>query len=323
MMSARNEAIENFAKNVLNHKTFHMNLLAGDASFRRYFRLHISNNSYIIMDAPPALEPIAPFVKIARLLSENQIKTPKIIAVDEAEGFILLEDLGDNLLLSVLSADNADFYYKKAMKVLLQLQTCPTQHKDLAVFDKTHMTNECALFQTWFLEDYLQLRLSHDECQVINETIDWITCQIEQQAKVLIHRDFHSRNLMISAQELAVLDFQDAMLGPVCYDLVSLLKDCYISWPREQVLKWLKFYHQQSAIVADLPFHDLIQAFDLCGLQRHIKVAGIFSRLYLRDQKEAYLKDLPLTIDYLKSCSALYPELKAFGEFLKHRIKTA
>lgn len=320
-MQNRENALKEWLENSIGHPQFTLNLLAGDASFRRYFRAHYNGLSRVVMDAPLEKEPIEPFINIDILLEEKDVLSPKIFAVNKEQGFLLLEDFGDQLLLKTLTPENVDHYYQLAMNTLFKIQADPEKTQHLPPFDKDYMLKEMALFKDWFLDRYLKLSLSTSELELINQTMSWLADQIEKQPKTMIHRDYHSRNLMLVEDQLGVIDFQDAMQGPMSYDLVSLLKDCYISWPREQVLDWaLRFYHQ-SVLAQTLSEDEFIKAFDLCGLQRHLKVLGIFSRLYLRDHKEAYLKDLPLTLSYTLECCHIYPELHPFYDFLQTRIE--
>ncbi|MCX7116910.1 MAG: phosphotransferase [Legionellales bacterium] len=295
--------------------------LAGDASFRRYFRLTCGPLSYVVMDAPPEKESIASFLGIGHLLARKGVHTPKVHAVDKTLGFMLLEDLGDTLLIQALSPDTANGLYAAAMETLRHMQQCPTE--GLPLFDKAHMHQELSLFREWFLKAYLGLQLTQQEDHLLNETFFWLTTQLALQPQVFIHRDFHARNIMICKEdplELGVIDFQDAMAGPFTYDLVSLLKDCYIQWPREQVLCWLTEFYHQLPQAFNVSLEDFIIAFDLCGLQRHLKVLGIFCRLHLRDHKAAYLNDLPLTFRYVMTCLSNHPKLQAMSQWMQHRV---
>jgi aminoglycoside/choline kinase family phosphotransferase len=192
----------------------------------------------------------------------------------------------------------------------------------IPVFDKQFMLNEMALCNDWFLKKYLSLQLEDNEVALIQQTMDWLATEVEKQPKVFIHRDYHSRNLMVldGQNQLGVIDFQDAMYGPFTYDLVSLLKDCYIYWPRDNVMQWLAFFYERSSQAQQYHFSDFVRAFDLCGLQRHLKVLGIFCRLHLRDNKPGYLGDLPLTLKYTLECCETYEALHPFFHFLQKRV---
>lgn len=323
-MHHRENALNQWLKDFCKNSEFILKPLAGDASFRRYFRLYFGEHTYVVMDAPPEKEPITPFINISKTLTKNGIHTPQAYATEYTQGFALLEDFGDQPLLKALTPQHADFFYKIAINTLMKIQQCSTDVPALPHFDKAHMLQELALFQQWFVQNYLQMQLSLEEEQLLHHTFDWLINEINQQPQVFIHRDYHSRNLMvIVAQEtpdLGVIDFQDAMRGPFTYDLVSLLKDCYIQWPREQILAWITYAYHLLPNTHECSLAAFIRAFDLCGLQRHLKVLGIFCRLHLRDKKSAYLLDLPLTFNYVKGCAENYDELQPFYQFLQQKI---
>ncbi len=339
-MHTRQNELNKWLATLFSHKPFTLTPLAGDASFRRYFRLHCGELTHVVMDAPPDKEAIAPFISIGNQLATAGVHTPAILAVNHTEGFILLEDLGDQLLLDALSRDSADMLYTAAMTTLLQIQQCPTSHSKLPEFDLTHIFQELSLFREWFLHAYLNIELNaHDEL-LLQDTFDWLTTQITAQPQVFIHRDYHARNLMminknnlqgssncvdqnahiVTAENIGVIDFQDAMRGPFTYDLVSLLKDCYIQWPREHVIRWLTYFYHKLPSTHGWSLMEFTRAFDLCGLQRHLKVLGIFCRLHLRDHKAAYLRDLPLTLHYVNACSESYAELQPFYHFIQKKV---
>lgn len=261
------------------------------------------------------------FLVIAELLKQNELRVPTIYRADQRLGFIVLEDFGDQLLLPALQAETASRWYEAAIDSILRLQQCPITK--LPLFDKSFMLQELSLFNEWFIKAYLKLTLDESEQNLLAATFDWLVNQLAEQPQVLIHRDFHSRNLMILPGEkeaLGIIDFQDAMKGPCTYDLVSLLKDCYIQWPKEQVLLWMRLFYERSTLTEEMSFKEFHRAFDLCGLQRHLKVLGVFSRLYLRDNKPGYLNDLPLTLHYVLDCLESYEELKPFYQFIQKRI---
>ena len=320
-MQTRQNELTNWLQNIFDKKSYTLGPLAGDASFRCYYRLKCEDLSYVIMDAPPDKETIAPFINIANILACNDVHVPAIHAINHEHGFILLEDLGDELLLKVLTSDNKDKLYKSAMATILKIQSSPTDK--LPEFDKNHMMSELKLFHEYFLKAYLDLALTKEDELLLQETFSWLTREILKQPKVFIHRDYHSRNLIIvnsNPKDIGVIDFQDAMRGPFTYDLVSLLKDCYKQWPREEVLKWLEHFHQNISPSFDWTLDEFTRAFDLCGLQRHLKVLGIFCRLKFRDKKSAYLRDLPLTFNYVTACVESYSELKPFYNFLQNKV---
>lgn len=323
-MHARENALKEWLIYTLKQPDFQLVPLAGDASFRRYFRLRHNGLTYVVMDAPPGKEDLRPFIHIAQTLKKAGITTPDILAEDPEQGFLLLSDLGDRLLLNDLKPETANQYYHQAIDTLIQIQSCSI-HDSMPSFDKTYMLQEMNLCIEWFFKSYLALDLNQEELSLVHQAMDWIATEVAQQPLTFIHRDYHSRNLMLindsSRVVLGVIDFQDAMHGPLTYDLVSLLKDCYIAWPRTQVLEWVSFFYTHQNIAANhysLP--EFIRTFDLCGLQRHLKVLGIFCRLYLRDNKAGYLKDLPLTLKYVLECTETYEELHPLFHFLQMRV---
>ncbi|MDI9819368.1 MULTISPECIES: aminoglycoside phosphotransferase family protein [unclassified Legionella] len=324
-MQNRQNALNKWLGELFAQARFTLTPLAGDASFRRYFRLHTHNSSQIVMDAPPEKESLESFLAVNELLIQLGIDVPRIQAVDKEQGFAILDDLGDELLLGKLSTGTASRLYTAAMDVLLTMQQCPVPSLNrLPAFDKQFMLQELAIFKEWFLHAYLEIRLDPGEENLLNETFNWLSNQISMQPQVFIHRDYHSRNLMLLHEsgkiKLGVIDFQDAMRGPFTYDLVSLLKDCYIQWPHEQVIFWLEHFYQHSSIAQQWTIKDFIGGFDLCGLQRHLKILGVFARLYLRDNKANYLKDLPLTLHYILACLERYNELQPFYHFMQNRV---
>lgn len=323
-MHERENALKEWLTNTINLKDYILTPLTGDASFRRYFRIHFNGLTQVVMDAPPEKEDLEPFVHVAKTLTEAKVLTPEIIAANMDQGFLLLSDFGDQLLLDKLKAETVNHYYIDAIKTLFKIQKCPLNDPKLPSFDKAFMLKEMNLCPEWFFKAYLALDLTEEETKLIQSTMEWIATEVSNQPLTFIHRDYHSRNLMLinnqAEDALGVIDFQDAMRGPFTYDLVSLLKDCYISWPREQSLEWLSFFHKNSDLAQNYSFPELIRAFDLCGLQRHLKVLGIFCRLYLRDNKPGYLGNLPLTLKYVLECSEIYEELQPFFCFLQKRV---
>ncbi len=320
-MQTRENALNDWLITLFNDTPFTVTPLAGDASFRRYFRLRATGLTRVIMDAPPGKEALVPFIAIANALARNGIHTPMVYAVDYIQGFALLEDLGDALLLGTLTPNNADALYKSAMTTLIQIQTTSVTNPLLPAFDKPFMLNEIRLFREWFLSAYLNLTLDTEDTLLLDTTFDWLTTAIACQSQVFIHRDYHSRNLIVTEHGLGVIDFQDAMHGPYTYDLVSLLKDCYIQWPRAKLMQWLDSFHQNLPAATRGSLPDFTRAFDLCGLQRHLKILGIFCRLHLRDNKPAYLQDLPLTFNYVMACLEHYDALQPVYRFMQKKVQ--
>jgi len=285
--------------------------VAGDASNRRYFRLQWLGQTAIAVEAPPATEKNREFLAIRELLERAGVRVPKLLGADLQQGFLLLEDLGDTLLLGELTAASADGHYAAALAMLRQLAAIDrAAQAPLPAYDRALLAEELGRFPDWFLQRLLGPELGPVERSMLAELDGLLIGSALAQPQVLVHRDFHSRNLMcLPDGELAVIDFQDAVLGPVTYDLVSLLKDCYIHWPREQVRAWA--LTQRDALCAQgllAPVDDatFLRWLDWMGLQRHLKVLGTFARLYLRDGKAGYLRDLPLVITHIRELLAAY-----------------
>jgi N-acetylmuramate 1-kinase len=302
-------------------ETVQWQLLAADASFRRYFRIDVDGRHYVVMDAPPELEPSLPFVQIAKGWHEIGLKTPQIHAADVARGYLVLTDFGDDLYLKKLSPASADRLYTAAFHALVNIQQFPGHAEwDLPSFDRDLIRTEFARFDEWFIDKHMQLDLDASTRTMLDETLAIVEKEFLAIPQVCAHRDYHSRNLLVLPNdEVGIIDFQDAVWGPVTYDLVSLLRDCYISWPTSQVIDWvLKFKRLSEAAgtISDVSDETFIRWFDWVGVQRHIKVIGIFARKKERDGTSAYLKDLVQAMQYLKEVCANYPALYAFRDFL-------
>ena len=305
---------------------------SADASFRRYFRVWHGEQTFIAMDAPPALEDVRPFLQVAALLAATGINVPQVVAEHPAAGFLLLGDLGSTQYQTVLAtADLAtrDQLYADAAQTLLQLQVRgATAAEQLPAYSVALLARELELFPEWFLERHLQLSLSAAERDGLERAFAQLITAALEQPQVLVHRDYHSRNLMVCTPGYpGVLDFQDAVRGPVTYDLASLYKDCYLRWPREQVLAWVESYRVAALAAGLLPAAEDAAAFrrhfDLMGAQRHLKVLGIFARLWWRDGKPGYLHDLPRVLDYVLEVLPWYPELQPVQTLLADRVVPA
>lgn len=320
-MHERENVLKEWLFSILKNNDFTLTPLYGDASFRRYYRLVHQGLTQVVMDAPPGKEDLEPFIHIDQVLAQNGILTPKIIAHDLELGFLLMSDFGDVLLLNVLNSETVANYYQQAMDTLLTIQTCSIDDPKLPDFNNAFMMKEMDLCPEWFFKHYLSLAFTNEEQDLLQSSMHAIAQEVAEQPLVFIHRDYHSRNLMLTEdQTMAVIDFQDAMRGPLTYDLVSLLKDCYIAWPRTKTLEWVAYFHQHSPQAQSYSLAEFIRAFDLCGLQRHLKVLGVFSRLKLRDNKPGYIKDLPLTLSYVLECTAIYKELHPLHQLLQQRV---
>lgn len=299
---------------------------SSDASFRRYFRVWHDGSTLIVMDAPPATEDVRPYLRVTELLEPLGIHVPHVYEADVTRGFVLLEDLGGTHYLAQLGAGaDPQRLYGDALRALaeIQLRGAPAA-AELSAYDRGPLARELALMPEWFLGRHLALELTAGEREMIAAAFEFLIGEALSQPEVFVHRDYHSRNLMVVGERNpGVLDFQDALRGPIGYDLVSLLKDCYISWPRARVLEWVRGYRSllqsRGGRVGDGPAQ-FLRWFDLIGAQRHIKVLGIFARLWYRDGKPGYLRDLPLTLEYVRETCRLYPELATLAEFLEQRV---
>ena len=299
---------------------------SADASFRRYFRARIDGGTWIVMDAPPPRENVRPFLAVAALLRKAGVQTPRIHAADPERGFVLLDDFGVQSYLDSLTVESADRLYGDAFAALLRLQTgVDPATAGLPAYDERLLRAELEIFREWFLGRLLGLEFRPSESALLDQAWRRLIASALEQPKVCVHRDYHSRNLMATEHgNPGVLDFQDAVIGPIAYDAVSLLRDCYIAWPAQRVDAWLEGYRAnlREAGLLDLAEVEKFRRwFDLMGLQRHLKAIGIFSRLKLRDGKPGYLKDIPRTFGYLVEVGRAYPEFAEFLEFLETRIR--
>lgn len=316
-MPERLKQLQSWLENSLDIRDYQIESASGDASFRRYFRVTLPDNSTrIAMDAPPEKENCEPFVRISRQFEELGLNVPSVLAEDHDQGFLLLRDLGSIQYLDELVHANVDQLYGAALSALLTLQsTCDPS--GLPKYDKKLLLQEMELFREWLLQKHLGIELSDDENRILDEAFEMLAENALEQPRVCVHRDYHSRNLMIPSEPHhgsvpGILDFQDAVKGPITYDLVSLLKDCYIEWPREKVVDWAMDYCQrciQSGLLKPEDEDKFLRWFDLMGVQRHLKAAGIFARLNYRDGKDGYLKDIPRTVGYIRKLKGVYSQL--------------
>jgi hypothetical protein len=299
---------------------------SADASFRRYFRVTRDTDSYIVMDAPPDKEDSGPFVNVARTLGGLDLNVPIILARDMERGFLLLSDLGSRQYLDALPADGAaDKLYADALRALRSMQTADARlSQALPRYDRALLLREMELLPAWFLERHLGVSIEARERAMLDRLFDSLVAAAVSQPACFVHRDYHSRNLLVTDENNpGILDFQDAVWCPVTYDLASLLKDCYIAWPPARVREWVREYREsllEAGFKMSASHAEFLRWFDLVGLQRHIKVLGIFARLFYRDGKPQYLHDLPRVLDYVRDTAASYPETAALAEFIARRI---
>ena len=325
MSPVRDAALRAWLGAVAGAGEWRLEPLAGDASFRRYLRLRTDHETFVVMDAPPEREDSRPFVHVAGLLRAAGVNAPEICAMDLDRGFLLLGDLGSVSYLDRLDARSAPALYRDAFAALVRMQRA-IPADTLPVYDEAKLSAELELFPEWFLGVHLDRPPSRSERRVLDEAFTHLVEAALSQPRVFVHRDYHSRNLMVHRRNPGVLDFQDAVLGPLMYDPVSLLRDAYVAWPAPRVYAWLDDYVELATEAGVLPANRsgdearerARRDFDLIGIQRHIKVAGIFARLWHRDGKDAYLGDIPLVLRYLLEVVARYPVLeplaRLFGE---------
>ena len=295
----------------LGSASFSLEPASEDASFRRYFRVRCAARTWIVMDAPPEREDCRPFVRVAGVMREAGLHVPDIKAQDLERGLLLLSDLGTTTYLSTLHRENADALFRDAIEALLLLQRA-SKPGVLADYDETLLRREMALFPEWYVDRHLRMRLSAQETHALACINAMLVKSALAQGRVYVHRDYMPRNLMVSDPNPGVLDFQDAVYGPVTYDLVSLFRDAFVSWEDKQVRDWVKLYWHRARAAA-LPvaadFDRFYRDFEWMGLQRHLKVLGIFARINYRDGKPGYLRDTPRFLNYAKAVCERYTEL--------------
>jgi aminoglycoside/choline kinase family phosphotransferase len=326
----RLQLLEQWLVELFGDERFTVTVASADASFRRYFRVHRGNDALIAMDAPPDKEDMEPYVRIARMLGDVGVNAPRILHCNLERGFLLNTDLGSKTYLNELAdAQRADALYSDAITALVQIQSKGEHHaRTLPAYDEAVLRREMALFPEWFCSKHLGLTLSARERQMIEETFDVLVAEAMKQTRVFVHRDYHSRNLMVGdgaryGANPGILDFQDALYGPVTYDLASLLRDCYIAWPLDRVRSWVQQFRDQAAdagIYVGGSLDEFQRWFDFLGVQRHLKVLGIFARLWHRDGKSGYLKDLPLTLTYVRDVVDVYDELEPLKQLIDSQI---
>lgn len=289
-----------------------------DASFRRYFRWQSEARSLIVMDNPPTHSSCLPFVRIARLLAGAGLNVPEILAQDLEQGFLLLTDLGQQTYLDVITEDNADALFQDAIDALLMLQRLPPD-TELPAYDAALLQKELQLFPDWYLRHHLGIELDEQDQAVWEQICRLLTDSALNQPQVVVHRDYMPRNLMLNRRNPGILDFQDAVHGPISYDITCLFKDAFLSWPEQRVQSWLKHYWQQAreqGIGVQDDWQDFLRASDLISVQRHLKVIGIFARIRYRDGKPRYLNDAPRFFAYIRAVLARRPELAELGTLL-------
>ncbi|MDO9190109.1 MAG: phosphotransferase [Sulfurimicrobium sp.] len=307
----RTELMQNWLQQQFPDGGWSIEPASADASFRRYFRVTANGSSHIVMDAPPQHEDCSPFLHVAQIFAAAGVHVPEIIAQNLQQGFLLLSDRGHTTYLDAIDDSNADSLYMDAIDALIRIQLA-SRPDVLPVYDDALLRRELQLFPEWYAGKHARVELSSSQRDVLERTFSLIVLNNLAQTRVYVHRDYHSRNLMLSAPNPGILDFQDAVYGPITYDLASLFKDAYIRWDEERVLDWCIRYWERArkaGLPVNADFHDFYRDFEWMGVQRHIKVLGIFARLCHRDGKDAYLKDMPLVMTYLRKACERYSGL--------------
>ncbi|TMP16065.1 phosphotransferase [Pseudoalteromonas sp. S2721] len=318
----RYKSLQQFLNPHFKEDEYQLAAITGDASFRRYFRVNTGEQSYIVMDSDPDKLDNTPYIELNKVFSQHGFKLPKILQADEKQGFFLLSDLGNTHLADLLGDEDRTLHYKHLIKLSAQwAQIPPAQY--MKVFDGEFLQFELSIFRDWLVDNFIGEQLSADEQKMWQQACELLINNALEQPIVTVHRDFHSRNIMRTGQQWAIIDYQDAVQGPVCYDLVSLLRDCYFKLP-EQELDYLLHYaydeFSEQQLLQDTSFAMFKRWFDLTGVQRHLKAAGIFCRLKLRDGKSGYLNNVLPTLTYISNVSKEYPELTALGQWIEQII---
>ena len=322
-MDQRFEQLKSWVSDILGRNDFSIAPASADASFRRYFRVQLNGTTHIVMDAPPDKEDSRPYVAIALRLHSLGLNVPEIVSQDLPQGFLLISDLGTRTYLNELNERSVERLYGDALSSLVVLQAGIFQdHAFLPPYSRTILLREMELFREWYLGRHRGLDLTAEQQTGLSEAFNALADAALAQPLVWVHRDYHSRNLMVTTQHNpGILDFQDAVVGPITYDLVSLLRDCYIAWPRARIEDWVRGYHELGRR-SGLPVGDdadlFLRWFDWMGVQRHLKAVGIFARLNHRDGKPGYLNDIPRTLGYIVDVAGRYAELQGLHRLLQN-----
>jgi len=311
---ARLQAASRWAAKVTGQETVHLAPVSGDASFRRYFRFRDGESSIILMDAPPEYENSAPFVDIAHRLIKAGLNAPRILFFDLELGFGLLQDFGDTLYRELIDEESADGLFQDLFRVLDRMAR-QVNTEGLPRYDTKALRLELDLFKTWYLEIHRDRSLSSAEHSAWDKVCGQLVHSAREQPQVFVHKDFHSCNLLQTDQGPGIIDFQDGLLGPISYDFVSLVWDRYITWPRERIERWME--QAYTLLPLDCGFNDWVRYCDMMGLQRNLKIVGIFSRLFHRDGKQGYVEMMPRFYDYLLDVLPRYPEFTVFQKMLE------
>jgi aminoglycoside/choline kinase family phosphotransferase len=327
---ARLEQLHRWLERLFGADDFRLAPASADASFRRYFRVTRGERTWIAMDAPPGKEDMGPYISIATMLADIGVNAPRVMERNPEEGFLLNSDLGSRTYLMELDAGaDPERLYADAIDALIRIQARGDAHgRRLPPYDDALLRREMALFPEWFCGRHLGLELQGDEAAALAGVFDVLSAEALGQPRVFVHRDYHSRNLMVTdaarhGPNPGILDFQDAVYGPVTYDLVSLLRDCYVAWPLARIHAWIARFRlgaQDSGVRVGASESEFLRWFDLMGVQRHLKAIGIFARLWHRDGKPGYLNDIPRTLNYVREVSGAYRELRFLRVLIDQRI---
>lgn len=319
-MDDRLQLLQSWLRTLYSDQPFTLAPASSDASFRRYFRITLPEQTLIAMDAPPEQEDCSPFLHAATVLEKIGIHVPDIVAQNLTQGFLLLSDLGNITYMHALkqAPDRADALYQTAIDVLIQMQ-CASRPAVFPEYDRALLTYELTLFPDWYMARHLQVTPDAEQKSTLQTVFDVLLTNNLAQSQVYVHRDYHSRNLMLTTPNPGVIDFQDMVYGPITYDLVSLFKDAYMQWEEAQVLDWVIRYWEkarQTGLPINTDFSAFYRDFEFMGVQRHLKVLGVFSRLYYRDGKSAYMQDIPVVLHYLRQTCKRYHELHPLARLL-------
>ncbi|RZF54783.1 phosphotransferase [Acinetobacter halotolerans] len=319
MNTQREQLIQTWLHTTLQSDQFEISFLAGDASFRRYARIKLQNKTYMLMDAPPEKEDCIPFVSIDEFFDQHGVRVPHIVAKDLTQGLLLLEDFGDVVLSTLLNDDTVDQYYAQSFQQLIELQKIDGRNH-LPAYSYEKLMTEMRLLTEWLLPS-LNIQPTEQQLETIEQAFDFLAVEATNQPQVIVHRDFHSRNLMKieDEQALGVIDFQDAVIGADTYDLISITRDAYVQWNAERVYQWFEVFYDllPDSAKENRSFEQFKRDADLMAIQRHLKILGIFVRLFERDGKSGYLNDLPRVMWYLLEESQGYDELNDFMQFIR------
>lgn len=321
----RLEQLHAWLRHVLGRRDYHMTAASSDASFRRYYRVRYGETRYIAMDAPPDKEDCRPYITVAGAFAGAGLNVPRVLQADVEQGFLLITDLGERTYLQALTETNGPRLYDDALDALCMLQTRGVGDDVFPDYSHALLMSEMALFRDWYLVRHLAIDVDEETGRTLDRTFAFLADAALAQPRVWVHRDYHSRNLMVTeTANPGILDFQDAVIGPVTYDLVSLLRDCYIRWPQPQVDAWRSAYYgrirRAGVLSGQVTLEQFRVWFDLMGVQRHLKAIGIFARLNHRDAKPGYLNDIPRVLTYIQEICRRYPSLGELDEVVRRRV---